>query len=319
MNPSDRLQTTRRQFLLAGAALGVAAMQPKAGAETSLRVGLLGCGAGGAAMIESDAAGVAFVAVAGGAGSAALARKFGVAHDSVEALFARRDVDAVIVATPDRWHVVHATRALESGKHVFVLPPLTLRGEDGARLAAVARAAGRVLWVGLPGGEARRWRAVAAVESPTWIQASARVEGETAGWMSVREESWGPAARKIYDMLHGLQSHCDFGAPIGATALGGSFDGPAGGTPDALTVTVRYERGATATLSAGRHVVTEALSVRGRDGEVVVNCGDEETGFALELEEFGRVVCGGADTRMAAAVVAQEVLSGALEKWAAWA
>lgn len=324
MKPSIRLQTTRRQFLAAGAALSVAAMQPVAGARADgvepLRVGLLGCGAGGTAVMASGVTEMTFVAVAGGAGARGLAARHQVEEISVEALIARRDVDAVIVATPDRWRVDHASAALAAGKHVFVLPPLALRGEDGARLAAQARSAGRLLRVGLPQGEAERWRAVAVVERPTWIQASARVAEHGPAWMGSREESWGLAARKIYDMLHGLHTHCDLGAPISATALGGVFGGATAGAPDALTVTVRYDGGATVVLSAGRHVAAESMLMRGRDDVVEMDLGGD-MGLASDLTEFARAAKGQAedDARLDAAVRAQAVMSAALERWAAWA
>jgi predicted dehydrogenase len=55
-----------------------------------------------------------------------------------EEVFARRDVDAVLIVTPARAHGALVRRALESGKHVFVEKPLALdiaQARDAVELA----------------------------------------------------------------------------------------------------------------------------------------------------------------------------------------
>jgi predicted dehydrogenase len=49
-------------------------------------------------------------------------------------LIARSDLDAVVISTPDHWHVTMALMALEAGKKVFCEKP-TLTIEQGRRLA----------------------------------------------------------------------------------------------------------------------------------------------------------------------------------------
>jgi UDP-2-acetamido-3-amino-2,3-dideoxy-glucuronate N-acetyltransferase len=74
-------------------------------------------------------------------------------HDGVEvtgdfaALLARRDVDAVAIATPPSRHHAMALAALRAGKHVWVEKPLALSAHEGRELVATARAAGRTLFV----------------------------------------------------------------------------------------------------------------------------------------------------------------------------
>jgi predicted dehydrogenase len=58
------------------------------------------------------------------------------------------DVDAVVIATPAVAHADMACQALAAGKHVLVEKPLALSVADAERVAAAARAAGRVLMVG---------------------------------------------------------------------------------------------------------------------------------------------------------------------------
>ncbi|RKY64612.1 MAG: hypothetical protein DRQ08_07340 [Candidatus Latescibacterota bacterium] len=58
------------------------------------------------------------------------------------------DLDAVVVATPPSAHYILAKRALESGKHVFVEKPMTLKLEEAEDLVRISQEKGRVLMVG---------------------------------------------------------------------------------------------------------------------------------------------------------------------------
>ena len=53
---------------------------------------------------------------------------------------AQKDIDAVLIATPDHHHAVAARMAMERGLHVYVQKPLTYTVEEGRRLLALARA-----------------------------------------------------------------------------------------------------------------------------------------------------------------------------------
>jgi predicted dehydrogenase len=53
---------------------------------------------------------------------------------------AQKDIDAVLIATPDHHHAVAARMAMERGIHVYVQKPLTYSIEEGRKLLAMAKA-----------------------------------------------------------------------------------------------------------------------------------------------------------------------------------
>ncbi len=60
----------------------------------------------------------------------------------------RKDVDAVIIATPDHWHAVQTVHACESGKHVYVEKPASCTVAEGQAMVRAAAKSGRVVQVG---------------------------------------------------------------------------------------------------------------------------------------------------------------------------
>lgn len=63
-------------------------------------------------------------------------------------IIARPDIDAVIIATPDHWHVPIALEALQAGKHVYLEKPAIHKIEEGPVLVKAAKESDRVLQVG---------------------------------------------------------------------------------------------------------------------------------------------------------------------------
>jgi len=65
-----------------------------------------------------------------------------------------KDIDAVIIASPDHWHVPMAVDALKAGKDVFLEKPVTHRLEEGAVLTRAVRSGKQILQCGM---QQRSW------------------------------------------------------------------------------------------------------------------------------------------------------------------
>ncbi len=72
-------------------------------------------------------------------------------------VLARKDVDAVLIATPDHWHAPIALAALEAGKDVYLEKPMTHTIDEAHQLVDKVKATGRVLQVGSQTTSAQQW------------------------------------------------------------------------------------------------------------------------------------------------------------------
>ena len=80
----------------------------------------------------------------------------------------RRDIDAVMIATPDHWHTKIAVEAMRAGKDVYCEKPLTLTIDEGKLIERVVQETGRVFQVGTmqrTESDARFLQAVALVRA----------------------------------------------------------------------------------------------------------------------------------------------------------
>jgi len=112
----------------------------------TLGFGIIGTGMMGGTYAEAmraQAPHARLVAVAGGRRATALGAEYGVPVDaSPEALLARSDVEAVVIATPHTTHLPLATAAARAGKHVYLEKPMALSVAECDAIIAACRAAG---------------------------------------------------------------------------------------------------------------------------------------------------------------------------------
>ncbi len=188
----------RRDFIKTSivAAGGVSAATPETRAQgpgtiqsanSQIRIGLIGCGGQG----NSDAnhfarlPNVKIVALAdvfegsikGTLASTSL--KLDAAKTAVHRDFRRllddKNIDAVIVATPDHWHALTMIMACQAGKDVYVEKPLSLTIEEGRRMVSAARKYSRVVQVGTQQRSARHFQVAAQMVREGKIGKVARV------------------------------------------------------------------------------------------------------------------------------------------------
>jgi predicted dehydrogenase len=102
----------------------------------------------------------------------------GEAFEDYRKLLERKDIDAVVIATPDHWHAKISIDSMEAGKQVYCQKPMTLTVEQAIEVRNAARRLGRKLQVGVQGtSDDRHWKAQQAIREGrigkvVWSQAS---------------------------------------------------------------------------------------------------------------------------------------------------
>jgi len=80
------------------------------------------------------------------------------AYNDFRELIGRDDIDVVLVATPDHWHVLVALAAVKAGKDVYVEKPLGISLEQDQALRAAVHRHGRVFQFGTQQRSSRDFR-----------------------------------------------------------------------------------------------------------------------------------------------------------------
>lgn len=150
-------ELSRRGLLGYGVAAATASSYSRIlGANETVRIGVIGVGVRGGGHVRSlsnikefDIVGICDVY-----GKKAEAAKARFANNAElfsdhRKLLEMKNVDAVLIATPDHWHVPIATDAINSGKDVYCEKPITLKIGEGAGLARAVHESKRVFQAGM--------------------------------------------------------------------------------------------------------------------------------------------------------------------------
>ena len=174
-------RSSRRQFLQQGAGVAAAlglggafstdamaqpapAPQPR-GANERIRIGHIGLGGQGRANLRGHLQNTVAVCdvdrsrLATAKADVERARR-GACADVTDyrRLLDNRDVDAVVISTPDHWHALIAVHACQAGKDVYCEKPLTLTIAEGRAIVQAARRHNRIVQTGSQQRSDQRFR-----------------------------------------------------------------------------------------------------------------------------------------------------------------
>ena len=84
--------------------------------------------------------------------------KSAVGIEDFRELLNRKDIDAVVIASPDYWHAAMAVRAAEAGKDIYCEKPLSLTVREGRAMVNATRKHNRVFQTGSMQRSAKEFR-----------------------------------------------------------------------------------------------------------------------------------------------------------------
>jgi predicted dehydrogenase len=169
------------------------------GKEDDINVALLGAGAQGQVLLDAclKIPNVRFKAVCdiwAGYNRRRVARLLGrYGHeardyeDYSQMLAASKDLDAVIIATPDFWHARHTIACLEAGLHVYCEKEMSNCLDEGRNMVEAARRTGKLLQI----GHQRR-------SNPRYVHCREKLinEAKLLGRITTVNGQWNRAARE---------------------------------------------------------------------------------------------------------------------------
>jgi predicted dehydrogenase len=183
--------TTRRRFLKGAAGAGLAAfggLTPASvlGANDRIRMGLIGCGERGSYDIslfrknpEVQVVAVSDVYEPRRLKQQALSGPQATAHLDYHELLERKDIDAVLIATPDHWHKQVLIDAVHAGKDAYCEKPIMHSIEEGIEMVKAVKETNRVVQTGT---QQRSW--------PHWILGKQLVDDGMLGDVTFVHTYW---------------------------------------------------------------------------------------------------------------------------------
>lgn len=198
------------------------------------------------------------------------------AYRNYKELLADKDIDAVLIATPEHWHYQMVLDALAAGKDVYVEKPLCHTPEQGVRLVEAEKQSKQIIQVGMQRRsydlylQARQVVAAGTLGNVRMVRSwwlnnylgspkATKLDGKL-DW-----EQWqGPAPKRAFDpdrfrnwrnysdyaggiladqgahVFDGIHMLMGSGAPSAVTAAGGKPHRPGFDTPESVTACAEY-------------------------------------------------------------------------------
>ena len=176
-------EPSRRQFLKTSGAIsaaawvGTAAAQSKApSANGKLRIGFVGPGGRGfgahvktLTTLENEGQPIELAAVCDvfseyrDRAADYIKENTGKAparYENFREMYAKEDLDAVCIGTPDHWHAVQTIEALNAGMHVYCEKPMTKTVEEAIQVMKTWQKTGKVMQVGVQSTSLPVWNEV---------------------------------------------------------------------------------------------------------------------------------------------------------------
>jgi predicted dehydrogenase len=187
----------RRSFLIASGMTALASTRVL-GANDTLRIGVIGAGGRMRTILDSaEKSGVNYQIVAvsdvyGPRRDEVKQRSNGLAttHLDYHEVLANKEIDAVMVAAPDHWHVRIACDVLAAGKDIYLEKPVTHSIEEGATLLKAVRSSKQVMQCGM---QQRSWthfrNAVDLIQGGSLGKVT---QVRTYWWQNYKKAAWTP-------------------------------------------------------------------------------------------------------------------------------
>ena len=252
---------------------------------------------------------------------AAFAAKYGCrAVPSYEAILADKEIEAVIITTPNAVHLETTRAAADAGKHVFLDKPIANTVSDGRRITEICRKAGVVLALGYQRRRESQFRWIKRqIDEGLFgklVNAEANISRDRLGKIDLGSWRYQAAGMPGGVMLQiGIHYTDVLEYLIGPVkAVSGQFARLVlpGDNPDVASLVLEHENGALSTLNASYASASEyylmniygkeatayydmfeglRMLKRGEEKPVKVPFANKDT-IAEELEEFADAVRG---------------------------